>query len=167
MAAILDVILDSLRALRGFSRTFSMLFCPYFQSYHENFSLLWATSSIQLMFFKWQPFWTPFWVFWKGAGGFSRTCSMLFCPYFWSHTGNFSFENDVHFGRPLEFLGQLQSDCPEPLVCYSTNFSGPILKISACSELIQAYKRCSLKMTSIFDAILDFLESSRGILQDF
>jgi len=171
-----------------------MLFGPYFQSYPENFSLLWAISSIQLMFFKWRPFWTPSWVFWKAPGGFSRTFSMLFCPYFWSYTGNFSlfwaissmrlmfllrwqpfwtpswiswkapgvfsrtfgmlfywffwtysenlslswassniqvifFENDVHFGRHLEFLGQLQGDSPELLVCYSTDFSGPILKI--------------------------------------
>src|SRR6218665_2266748 len=44
------------------------------------------------------------------------------------------------FGRHLEFLGLLQGDCPEHLVCYSTDIPGPILKISASSELIQAYK---------------------------
>ena len=67
----------------------------------------------------------------------------------------------------LNFLDCFQGDCPELLVCYSTDIPGPILKISAFSELIQAYKWHSLKMTAILDAILDFLESSRGILQDF
>src|SRR6218665_3974083 len=44
------------------------------------------------------------------------------------------FENDSHFGRHLEFLGKLQRDSPGLLVCCSTDFSGPILKISACYE---------------------------------
>src|SRR6218665_2016691 len=77
------------------------------------------------------------------------------------------FENDGHFRRHLEFLGNFQGDSPGLLVCYSIGFSGPILKISACSELVLTYKKYSLKMTAILDAILDFLESSRGILQDF
>jgi len=104
---------------------------------------------------------------------------MLFYWFFWTYSENVSlfwassnvevicFENDGHFGRHLEFLGLLQGDCPELLVCYSTDIPGPILKMSAPSELIQAYKWCSLKMTAILDAILNFLESSRGILQDF
>jgi len=50
------------------------------------------------------------------------------------------FENDGHFGRHLGFLGKLTADCPGLLVCCSTAFSGPILKISAYSDLIQAYK---------------------------
>src|SRR6218665_577767 len=52
----------------------------------------------------------------------------------------YSLKNDGHFGRHREFLGQLQGDCRELLLCYSTDTSGPILKISAFSELIQAYK---------------------------
>jgi len=44
------------------------------------------------------------------------------------------FENDSHFGRHLGFLGKLQEDSPGLLVCCSTDFSGPILKISACYE---------------------------------
>jgi len=180
MTAILDAILSFWKAAEGFSRTFSMLFCPYFWSYTGHFSLFWAISSIRLMFLlRWQPFWTPSWISWKAPGGFSRTFGMLCYWFFWTYSENLSlswasssiqvifFENDVHFGRHLEFLGQLQGDCPELLVCYSTNVFGPILKILACSELIQAYKWCSLKMTAILDAILDFLESSRRILQDF
>src|SRR6218665_149306 len=104
---------------------------------------------------------------------------MLFYCFFWTYSENFSlfcassnvqvilFENDGHFGRHLEFLGLLQGDCPQLLVCYSTDIPGPILKISASSELVQSYKLCSLKMTAILDAILNFSESSRGILQDF
>ena len=49
MTAILDAILDFLEAPEGFSRTFSMLFCPYFRGFNENFSLLGAILSIQLM----------------------------------------------------------------------------------------------------------------------
>src|SRR6218665_1602360 len=48
--------------------------------------------------------------------------------------------NDGHFGRHLVFLGKLQGDSPGLLVCCSADFSGPLLKIWACSELIQAYK---------------------------
>src|SRR6218665_1819884 len=44
--------------------------------------------------------------------------------------------NDGHFGRHIGYLGKLQMDCRGLLVCCSTNFSGPILKISAC------YERC-------------------------
>jgi len=44
------------------------------------------------------------------------------------------FEKDRHFGRHLEFFGQLQGNCLELLVCCSSDFSGPILKISACYE---------------------------------
>jgi len=40
----------SFKAPEGFSRTFSMLFCPYFQSYTGNFSFFWAISSVQLKF---------------------------------------------------------------------------------------------------------------------
>jgi len=41
------------------------------------------------VFFKWRPIWTPSWVFWKAAGRFFRTFSMLFCPYFRSYTKKF------------------------------------------------------------------------------
>ena len=44
------------------------------------------------------------------------------------------FENDGHFGRHLEFIGKLQRDSPGLLVCYSADFSGPVLKFSACYE---------------------------------
>ena len=67
----------------------------------------------------------------------------------------------------LDFLESSRGDCPERLVCYSTDIPGPILKISACSELIKAYKICSLKMTAILDAILNFLDCSRVIVQNF
>jgi len=50
MTAILDVILDFLEISGGFPRTFIMLFCPYFRNYAENFSLLWAISSMQPIF---------------------------------------------------------------------------------------------------------------------
>ena len=49
MMAIVDAIWDFLEAPGGFFRTFSMLFCPYFRGFNENFSLLGAISSIQLM----------------------------------------------------------------------------------------------------------------------
>jgi len=130
-----------------------MLLVPYFQSYPENFRMLWAISSIRLMFlFKWRPFWTPFWISWQAPGGFSSTFSMLFCWLHWTYSENFGlfwanssmqvmfFENDGHFGRQLEFLGKLQGDSPGLLVCCSTGFSGPILKISACSELVLTHK---------------------------
>jgi len=42
--------------------------------------------------------------------------------------------NNGHFGRHLGFLGQLQGGSPGLLVCCSTNFSEPILKMSACYE---------------------------------
>ena len=48
MTAILDAILKFLKALEGLVETFNILFCPYFRSYLENFSLLGAISSIQL-----------------------------------------------------------------------------------------------------------------------
>jgi len=137
------------KAADEFFRTFCMLLCPNFRSYTENFSLLWAISNIRLMFLlKWRPFWTPSWISWKAPVGFSRTFSMLFYWFFWTYSENVSlfwassnvevicFENDGHFGRHLEFLGLLQGDCPELLVCYSTDIPGPILKISASSELI-------------------------------
>jgi len=90
MTAILDAILDFLEVPVGFSRTFIMLFCPYFHSYTENFSLLWAISSIRLMFLvKLRPFWTPSWIPWKASGGFSRTFSMLFYWFFWTYSENF------------------------------------------------------------------------------
>src|SRR6218665_1406554 len=44
------------------------------------------------------------------------------------------FENDGHFGRHLQFLKKLQRDSPGLLLCCPTDFSGPILKISACYE---------------------------------
>jgi len=44
------------------------------------------------------------------------------------------FENDDHYGRHIGFLGKLQGDSPGLLVCCSTDFSGPILKSSACHE---------------------------------
>jgi len=50
MTAILNAII-SWKAAEGFSRTFSMLFSPYFQSYPENVSLLWAISSVHIMLF--------------------------------------------------------------------------------------------------------------------
>ena len=71
---------------------------------------------------------------------------MLFHWYFWTYSENFSFfranssiqvmffENDGHFKRHLEFLGKLQGDSSRLLVCCSTDFSGPILTISACYE---------------------------------
>src|SRR6218665_827162 len=40
---------NTIKAADGLSMTFNMLFCPYFRSYSENFSLLWALSSIQLL----------------------------------------------------------------------------------------------------------------------
>src|SRR6218665_112752 len=40
ITAILDAILDFLEEPKGFSRTFSVLFCPYFRSYTEHFTLL-------------------------------------------------------------------------------------------------------------------------------
>ena len=49
MAAILDAIMGFLEVPGGFFRTFSMLLCPYFRGFNENFSLLGAISSIQLM----------------------------------------------------------------------------------------------------------------------
>ena|SRR6218665_619345 len=44
------------------------------------------------------------------------------------------FEIDDHFGRHLEFLGNLHGDCPGLLVCYSAHIPRVILKISACYE---------------------------------
>src|SRR6218665_3912170 len=104
---------------------------------------------------------------------------MLFYCFFWTYSENFSlfwsnssiqvmfFENDGHLGRHLEFLGKLQGDSPGLLVCCSTGFSGPILKIAACSELVLTYREYSLKMMAIFDAILNFLDSSWVIVQNF
>src|SRR6218665_813425 len=127
MTVILDAILDFLKVQDGFSRTFTMLFSPYFRSYSENFSLVLAVSSIELMFlFNLWPFWTLFWI-----------------------------------------LGKLQGDSPGLLVCCSTDFSGPILKISACPELVLTYKQFSLKMMAILDAILNFLDCFRVIVQNF
>jgi len=73
------------------------------------------------------------------------------------------FLNDDHFERHIGFLGKLQRDSPGLLVCYSTHISGATLVISACFELFQAYTtNVFVEMTAILDAILDFLESSRG-----
>jgi len=135
-----DAVFDFLESSRGFLRTFSMLICLFFWTYSENFSLFWANSSIQVVLWKWRPFWTPSWISWKAPGGFFRTFSMLFYWSFWTYSENFSlfwassniqvifFENDGHFGRHLEFLGRLQGDCPELLLCYSTDIPGSILK---------------------------------------
>jgi len=65
------------------SRVFFIRCHLYTWSYRENFSLLWAIVSIQLMvFLQWQPFWMPSWISFKATGGFSRTFSTLFCQYF-------------------------------------------------------------------------------------
>ena len=45
-----------------------------------------------------------------------------------------TFENGGHFGRHLEFCGELQGDLRGLLIFYSTHNSGPILKNSACYE---------------------------------
>jgi len=73
-------------------------------------------------------------------------CSELILTYKWCSLKI----NDGHFGRNLEFLGQLQGNCPELLVCYSTDIPWPISKLLASSEVIQAYKWCSLKMMAFW-----------------
>jgi len=44
------------------------------------------------------------------------------------------FLNDGHFERHLGFLAKIQGDSPGLFVCCSTDFSVPILNISACYE---------------------------------
>ena len=49
---------------------------------------------------------------------------------YFKHTTNVFVEiDDSHFGRHLGFLGKLQGYSPGRLVCFSADFSGPILKI--------------------------------------
>jgi len=122
--AFLNAIWDSWRTPGGFSRTFSTLFGPYFQSYPENFSLFWAISSIQLMFSKWR-----------------------------------------HFERHLEFLGKLQGDSGTfSMLCpYFQSYTEHVTLLWAISSIRHVF----VKMTAILDAILDILESSKGIVQKF
>src|SRR6218665_2947993 len=51
--------------------------------------------------------------------------------------------NYSHFGRHSGFLGKLQEDSPGLLACYSADFSGPILKMSACYEKVPGFIQCS------------------------
>src|SRR6218665_683583 len=109
-----------------------------------------SVVSIQVFFKRW-PLWTPSWISFKAPDEFSRTFSILFClhVYFRSYNENFSllvissiqliFLNDGHFERHLEFLGKLQRESPELLVCYWVYIFRAILKISDCCELFQAY----------------------------
>src|SRR6218665_1310282 len=162
MTAILSAILDFRGSCRGFSRTFSLLFGPYFQSYPENFSLVGAISSIQILndghlgrhleFLGKLQGDSPGLLLCYSAHISGATLKISACCELFQAYDRCFCLNDCHFGRHLGFLGQLQGDCPELLVCYSTDIPGPILKISASSELIQAYT-CSLKMTAMLDAI--------------
>src|SRR6218665_1689135 len=153
ITAILDAILSFLESCRGILQGFQYVILPIFLELRWKFQLVLSyfkhTTNV---FVEMTAILDAILDFLESSSGILQDFWYVFLRIFWTYSENLSlsrassniqvifFENDIHFGRHIEFLGQLQGDCPELLVCYSTNFSGLILKISACSELIQAYK---------------------------
>jgi len=154
---------------RGVTRSSRIFFIRcrlYTLSYPENFSLLWGIVSIQLMCFKWRPFWTPPWISFKAPGEFSKTFSMLFCSYFRSTMENvslllaissiqlmFSFKWRPFWESILDFLDALER--------FFRTFS-----MLFCPYFLNYTENVSL-LWAISSRELGFIGSSSGILGDF